>query len=295
MLDSHPAMAVPDEAPWLVRLARERADLEPGGRLDADAFLHRLMQDRSYRRWGLTEAEVARALAADAPPTFSDAVRLVYGLYAKSKGKTRFADKTPWAVMHIPLLAALFPEAVFVHVIRDGRDVALSYLDAGFGPPSLELGALEWRRYVREGRRSGLVIGPGRYREVRYEELVSSPDTVVRDLCPFLGIDFDEAMLRYFERADEVVGSMPHPHARRNVFLPPTSGLRDWRTALTSGQAAVFTALAGPLLQELGYEAGARPAPRARLAATGAHIRWWLHRLRQRTTGASRTRQSSKE
>ena len=295
MLDSHPMVAVPDEAPWLVRVARDRAGLERDGRLQTDAFVHRLWQDRTFRRWHLTEDAVRSALAANSSATFSDGVRLVYGLYASSKGKTRYADKTPWAVMHISLLAGLFPEAVFVHVIRDGRDVALSYLDAGFGPPSLEMGALEWRRYVGEGRRAGLALGPERYREVRYEELAASPDATVRDLCPFLGLDFDESMLRYFERADEVVGSMPHPHARRNVFLPPTSGLRDWRTTLTDRQAEVFTALAGPLLHELRYEAGPQPSPRARVAAAGARARWWLHRLRQRAQRARRTAQSSKE
>ncbi|MEY2567271.1 MAG: hypothetical protein QOE35_1800 [Actinomycetota bacterium] len=279
MLDSHPDVAVPDEAPWLVRLARDRAAMELGGRLSVERLLDRLNADRSFRRWGLPEGEVRATLEGEAPATFADAVRCLYRMHANRQRKSRYGDKTPWAVMHIGLLAGLFPEARFVHVIRDGRDVALSYLEAGFGPPTLEAGALEWRRYVEAGRRAGRALGPTRYLEARYEDLVASPQAVLERICAFLELPFVPGMLLYYERADEVVGSMPHPQARRNVYLPPTTGLRDWRSALNPTQQALFTALAGKLLATLDYEPGPRPTPRVWAAALGAHVRWRADRV----------------
>ena len=276
MLDSHPDLAVPDEAPWVVRLARDHAG---AGRLDLDRLMGRLRSDRSFRRWQLPEEDVRQALEGGAPATFPDAVRSLYALYASTRGKTRYGDKTPWAVMHIPLLARLFPEARFVHVIRDGRDVALSYLDAGFGPPTLEAGALEWRRYVSTGRRDGRALGVERYIEVRYEELVRQPEAVLRSLCDFLELPFADAMPRYFERAEEVVGSMSHPKARRNVYRPPTEGLRNWRSSLAPSQQALFQALAGDVLDELGYEPGTRPTVVTRLTAVAARARWRAGRV----------------
>jgi hypothetical protein len=101
-------------------------------------------------------------------------------------------------------------------------------------------------------------------------------------------------MLRYFERADEVVGSMGFPKARRNVYLPPTTGLRDWRSALEPSQQAVFGALAGKLLAELDYDAGPRPTARAWLAAGAAHVRWRADRVGTRLRRSSKP-QLSKE
>jgi len=186
--------------------------------------------------------------------TLAEAFRSLYQLYAHKQGKQRYGDKTPAYVHHIPTLAALFPEARFVHLVRDGRDVALSTLDHPTMSRALPELAVLWRRGVEKGRRAGRRLGPERYREILYEDLVSDPEVVARSVCDFLELRFDPVVLRYHERASELLRSTPHPQAHSRVHLPPTKGLRDWRSQMSHEDVVLFDLVAGGLLQDLGYD-----------------------------------------
>jgi hypothetical protein len=287
MLDSHPDMAVPNESHFVVQFARHRGRYESGGGFDRERFERDLLGHWAFRRWGLPDEKVVAALEADPPAGFPAAVRTVYEAYARHHGKTRYADKTPSYVLSMDLLASAFPEARFIHLIRDGRDVALSYLDADFGSRTLGQAAVYWNRFVRAGRAAGERCGPARYREVRYEALVAEPERVLREICEFVGLAFDERMLRYHEGADRLVPSLSHHEHHRNLYKPPTAGLRDWRRDLAPRDVAVFEALAGDLLVELGYErATRRPGLAASLAAArfrlGTQVRRAAHGMRVR-------------
>ncbi|MGH2692155.1 MAG: sulfotransferase family protein [Actinomycetota bacterium] len=291
MFDSHPEMAVVDESHFLVWLGRSRRRYESDRGLRIEPFLRDLTRHVGFRRsWLELEGEVRRSFADMPPANCPDAIRHLYRLYAASRGKTRYGDKTPIHVLHLDLLAELFPEARFVHVIRDGRNASLSYMGLPFGPSSLWEAALHWKRYVIAGRKAGRRLGPGRYREVRYEELVDRPEGIVRELCEFVGLTFDTSMLNYFERADQIVGKVAH---YQNVHLPPTQGLRDWRREMSRRDVAIFEALVGDLLTELGYERAIDRLPpdikaRAQLRTLGVqmeragrHARKLVRRTRQ--------------
>jgi hypothetical protein len=104
---------------------------------------------------------------------------------------------------------------------------------------------------------------------VRYEDLVSDPEHVLRSLCSFVELPFDAAMLRYFERADDVLEGVDHRWQHKRVYLPPTQGLRDWRRDMSPDELELFESIAGGLLVELGYERGTRVASlRSRARAT---------------------------
>jgi hypothetical protein len=252
MFDTHPKMAIPGESGFLLR-RRKRYETRAG--FAANVLLHDLSNHPRFRLWGLSHAEVAEALREPPVGGYADAVRRLYALYARSRGKVRYADKTPAYVLHMPLLARLFPEARFVHLIRDGRDVALSYMSIPeWGPDDLAECALYWRRRVRTGRKDGASLGPERYREVRYEELVDDPENVLRSLCPFLDLAYDEGMLRYHQRAAEALELELQPHRHQGLRLPPRKGLRDWSREMPDSDVAVFEALCGDELSELGYE-----------------------------------------
>jgi hypothetical protein len=268
MLDAHPQVAIPDESHFVVPILRRRRRYERGGGFDAERFAADLVGHFGFRGWNLPPDEARAAFRAEPPRSVSEGLRLAYRLYARRHGKPRYGDKTPIHVLHVPLLAEGFPEARFVHVIRDGRDVACSYLEQSFGPSTVAEAAVRWKRAIRRGRRAGRRLGPARYRELRYEELVEDPDPHLQDVCTFLDLAFDPAMLRYHER-DRVALERPH---YRNVARPPTRGLRDWRREMPPGAVATFEAIAGGLLEDLGYPRGAgRLGPEAR---AGAALRW---------------------
>lgn len=273
MFDSHPGMAVPPESYFVASMGRHRRRYERAGVFVTERFIEDLLAHQRFDLWALPEREVREVLRDEEPADLPDAIRLTYRTYAASRGKPRYGDKTPSYVLHLPLLADMFPEARFIHIIRDGHDVALSMLNIAWGPNSVEDAALHWRRHVSRGRKEGERLGPERYREVRYEDLVAEPETVIRSLCPFLDLPFEESMLRYFERAEEVMAGSRDRDKHKRLALPPTHGLRDWRTQMDARDLATFDALAGNLLHELGYQRGAAPPMQRRLMARYQSVR----------------------
>jgi hypothetical protein len=289
MLDAHPDLAIPPESHFLARLGR-RLDryARPDGAVDAERLAGDVMRTRTWRAWGAGETDTLERVRALERPTFADAMDAVYTAYAESRGKGRWGDKTPRYVLDIPLLAALFPGSRFVHIVRDGRDVAMSLRTVRFGPKDPMGAAGFWERRVRAGMRAGAALGPVRYAEVRYERLVAEPEIELRRLCGFLDLPWDAVMLDYHRRVDEALPA-DRRGQHRHEGSPPTAGLRDWRREMPAADVAAFEAVAGDLLVDLGYRRGA-PAPgpglRARAAwhraAGAARRRAWAARRRRR-------------
>ena len=254
MFDAHPQMSVTHEAHFIAVMGRRRGRYEGDGhQFDVQRFLNDLFADQKFRSLGLAEDELTAALLGQPPTDFADAVRRVFDFYASRNGKSRYGDKTPAYVLRVPLLAELFPESRFIHLIRDGRDVAVSFSHVRFGPHNVGETAIYWKRRVLQGRKDGQALGEHRYREVRYEDLVREPEAVLTDLCAFADLEFDPAMLRYFEGTSQFVGSTGFPEAHQRLFLPPTAGLRDWRVELAPDDIRRFEAVAGKQLDDLGY------------------------------------------
>lgn len=271
MFDAHPQLAIPHESHFVIQFAGRRGVFERAGGFDVERFTRELFRHWAFRRWDLPEDEVRRAYAAAPPADFPAAIRGLYAAFAGHRGKTRYADKTPSYVLHVDALGSLFPEAKIIHLLRDGRDVALSYLATDFGSQTLGMAAISWDRYVRAGRDAGTRLGADRYREVRYEDLIRDPEEVLTGLCEFVGLDFDDRMLRFHERAGSVLKGISHVEHHQNLKRPLTSGLRDWRRDMPPRGAEVFDVLAGDLLDELGY---GRSTDRPSMAASVVALRY---------------------
>jgi hypothetical protein len=187
------------------------------------------------------------------------------------------------------MLAAMFPEARFVHIIRDGRDVALSTM-AIDGVSADAVGtAFNWKARVGAGRSAGRALGPGRYHEVRYEALVDEPSPVVAGVCRFLDLEFRPEMLRFFERPEAAPPRVQENPRHRRLAEPLSRGERSWRTHMTASDLEAFEAVAGGLLSELGYERGAgRPSRAAWVRAEKGRISWHAGRIRVRVPGMLR-------
>lgn len=261
ILDRSSDLAIPDESFFVPLLARRH-----GRGVDPSRFLDDVSRIPTIASWGLTVDDVAprlrRGMSAGA------AIAAIFEAYAEKEGKPRWGDKTPMYMRHLPLLERLFPDAHFVHLIRDGREAAVSFLQMPEGtftrtwahPSSPPQFACLWRTEVRAARSLGSKVGAARYHEVRYEELVADPVRVVDDICRFADIAFAPTMVEYAGAVD--VSAKPHQQRLRE---PPRAGVRDWRAELRPEDAASFEAIAGDLLGELGYELSdtSRP-PRAR-------------------------------
>ena len=287
LFDAHPRLSIPAESHFLVPLATARARYETDHGFAVPAFVADLTAHPRFSLWNLSTADVSDVLRASPPVDMTDAFRRVYALVALRAGKPLYGDKTPGYVLHLESLAALFPEARFIHVIRDGRDVALSLIEKGWARTVVDA-ALHWRLRVTRGRAVGRRLGPGRYREVRYEDLVRDPADTLRQLCPFVGIEFDDRMLQYHTNADQLMASTGHPEFHRGLTLPPTPGMRDWRRDMDPDSIARFEAVAGRLLRGLGYERTRSRTARAWLPAHRELLRWQAARVSGRMPGILR-------
>ena len=197
------------------------------------------------------------------PPQF-------YRSYAQGQEKSRYGDKTPLYMQHLDVLPRAFPDARYVHIVRDGRDAALSML-AMRRKPRFNLSrprrvgdfACAWQREIRDAQRFGLAHA---YSELRYEDLVVEPEARLRDVCDFLGLGFEPGMLQYHRREDPALYA-DHPR----LAQPPVRDARSWRKEMHDEDAELFEAIAGDLLTELGYDR-AHPSPgrSARAAAERA-------------------------
>jgi hypothetical protein len=271
MLDRNPALAVPDESYFVPQLARRHR-----GAVDPAAFLDDLRRLPTLVEWDLSPEVVAARLQPGMAT--GAAIAAVFETYAAEHGKPRWGDKTPLYMQHLPLLERLFPDARFVHLVRDGRDAALSFLSVpagimteGWGYPRDAAGfACQWATEVPAARALGARVGPTRYLEMRYEALVADPAAELRRVCEFAGLVFGDDMLAYIGQTDS---ARKEHHQRLNE--PPRVGVRSWRTEMSAADRAAFEDVAGDLLHELGYDVSTRGNDRARLAAYRAKTSAW--------------------
>jgi hypothetical protein len=215
--------------------------------------------------------------------TTGEAIAAVFEVYAEHEGKPRWGDKTPLYMQHLPLLERLFPDALWVHLVRDGRDAALSFLELpeGFSgktwalPRTAAQFAARWRTEILSARRLGAHVG-GRYLELRYEDLVTEPERELRRVCEHASLSWEPAMLDHTRVSD--AARMPE---HKNLAQPPTPGLRDWRSQMSREDALAFEQVAGDILRGAGYDllepGESYPTPRGRreLARFAALSRSW--------------------
>ncbi|HEY5806572.1 MAG TPA: sulfotransferase [Povalibacter sp.] len=178
-----------------------------------------------------------------------------------ASGKSRVAEKTPSNLLAFPALRSLFPDSPLVHVIRDVRDVVASRLErdraADPAADSNALAALRAREWVQAMTIRSTMLTQAelarRYFEVRYEDLVSSPETVLIPLFAFLGESFDPVVLSFHRIERNVSGSeeWSAESVRRSIF---TSSQGRWRRDLTPQEQQAVLDEAGAAMIELGYD-----------------------------------------
>jgi hypothetical protein len=262
MLDSHPQLAIPPETHFIPRLH----EAFPDGVVDGPAFAGAVAAERRFGDFGFDEGDLAARVGAQEVP-LPDALRAFYAAYAERHGKRRWGDKTPGYVSSLGLVRGLLGEARFIHVIRDGRDVALAASARNGKRPARC--AVVWRKAVLAARDQA--AGLDGYLEVRYEDLVRDTEPTLRRVCELIELDWDPAMLDYHRRADErlrELGDLPGrkiggreatAELRRSFYelnsSPPLdSEIGRWRTGLDPDDVGAIEAKAGDLLAELGYE-----------------------------------------
>jgi hypothetical protein len=269
MLDSHPDLAIPPETSFMGSVAM----LQGAGADLRKAFFEVVTADRitvsNWSDFGLDASAFWQRLQSVEPFTVAAGLRAFYAMYAEHQGKPRCGEKTPAYVFMMPQIAALLPEAHFIHLIRDPGDTALSWRRTWFAPSQdLCVLAEQWRKHVEAGRRAAPLVW--RYVEVRFEQLVLYPERELRRLCEYLSLSWNPVMLDYGERGAARIDRLQgRQHARgpmisreertrihANLTRPPDAArLEVWRREMTVAERRMLEDAAGPLVGELGYAA----------------------------------------
>lgn len=268
IVSAHPQIVITPEAHWIPLWFEQRRGLTSDG-LVTPELVPELLAHNKFTLFKLGREALMSLVDSREPISYASFVTGIFDLYGKARGKGIVGNKTPDSARRMDTLHSLWPEARFVHLIRDGRDVALSLMNwpsvrtkkPGTFPTWLNdpvpTAALWWELNVRRGREAGEALGPELYRELRYESLVAHPAQACAALCEFLGLPYHETMLNYHEafrarKGPEVI------HDRQ----PITLGLRNWKTQMSNDDVECFEATAGTLLDELDYpRAYASPRP----------------------------------
>jgi hypothetical protein len=266
MLDAHPDLAIPPEThfvPQLIKTTRKRG-------VSCEEAHAVVTGHRQWGDFGLDSGALLERYCALDQIEPEATVRTFFELYAEREGRPRWGDKTPNYVKRMKQIDRTIPEARFIHMIRDGRDAALSRFKRALKePPPMETVAGRWVKKIEGARADGEQLG--HYMELQYESLVRDTETELRRVCEFIELPWDPSILRYYERAADRLAEMtrdlpaeegkpmrPADHRKQAHLLtskpPDPSRLARWKDELDPEQNLTFERVAGELLDELGYE-----------------------------------------
>ncbi len=217
------------------------------GDLHDDRNLSRLVRHITTERWFRRSRKFGFETTPEAiledvrERTYRGVLDAVFLQLAKQLGMARWGDKAPDYALDLDVIGGLFPDAQYVHIVRDGRDVALSVMEMPWGANNLFTAAVRWKQSVRLID-DFLARLPERQRlTITYEGLLSDPVGTFSQIIPFLDIDdSDGALLRHV--SDHLPGDLNR------------ANFDKWRSRFSPTERARFERVAGDLLREHGYE-----------------------------------------
>ncbi len=227
---------------------------------DRKALLNVWLKSKLFRVSRLDPTEISASILSDCRSA-GDFLRIVMQKIARSQGATRWADCTPEHLLYMRKIKSQIPNALFIHLIRDGRDVALSYIKQGWSHPlpwdrddPLSVAGLYWEWLIRHGREQAKYLGAD-YREIRFEDLVAKPRETLSELGAFIDHDLDYEKI---QRAG--VGSVTEPNTSFSeeagaAFNP----VGRWKNKMNAEEIVAFEELVGRSLSQLGYELSSTP------------------------------------
>lgn len=258
ILNSHSQICVPPETQLLCQYAGNGAGLhelfEAGAQFDgtAEQFIgyvqkrcpHKLHEYFDYASYFQAQHYPVTRL--------KEFMGDFYAAIATAKNKSICIEQTPWYGQRIDVLEDLFPTAKYIHMVRDGRDVAISFSRTPWWHNNIEHNLVRWAAEVdRIQRLSNRMLSPERILTVRYEDFVDAPHAKLEEICSFLGVAYEPSMLDAQDNIDY--------HQLGKMSSAPISSLamNQWRA---EKQSPVFKDSVQAWRNFAGYDFAATPA-----------------------------------
>jgi sulfotransferase family protein len=253
MLNAHSKVAIPEEGGfWMPLLRKFKKNFNKRIKsTELEKYIEYINNSPQYKLWCNDDSNSFENIKKKKEVTLSYIMSTVYENYAKSKNKILWGDKTPSFFRMIPVLSKLFPNAKYIHIYRDGRDVYLSWQAIDKTKRNISLIALEWVYKLKRARKDLENIDSKKVIEVKYESLVSKPEENLKKICNFISIEYEETMLDFWKSSNQFIGA----HHSKLINSPVSlSSVAKWKKKLSNRQISKFEIIAGKILKENGYE-----------------------------------------
>lgn len=256
MLRSHPNISLPTaESHFFIPFYKKRNDFDD---LKKEQNILQLLNEIYQSRQSFFDNDVhgikfdAKKLAHSFHQqklfTVPQIISGIFQSNAHAEGKKRWGDKTPYYILHLETIIEMFPDAQIIHLIRDGRDCALSMLERKWDLQIFNTyhAAYTWNRYVTAGKYFGQKH-PESYVEIRYEDILNQPELSIKKLCDFLNIEFNHSVIN-FKKSD---GS-----GKTTLLTKPLQkdNQAKWKNKMTKNQLGLFEYHARKMLTECDYD-----------------------------------------
>ena len=244
MLDTHDSVAIAGETHFVRRFWLKRDDY---GDLANDENFARLLDDvvgmPEFTEMGV-HGESFRNRAGAAERTYAAVFSAFLETFAEQHSVPFVGEKTPNHLLHMATLERFFPDAKFIHIVRDPRAVVNSWRDVPWSTGHVVGDAFVWRRYMLAARQCPLRRSDS-LMVIRFEDLVRRPEPTLTDVCRFIGIDFQPGMCAFHDNKESALNVAREPwKARANQPLD-TDRLGRWRDELSRSDVALIESVAG--------------------------------------------------
>ena len=261
LFDAHPQVNIPLECKFVLDLYPRYGKTRNWTAKDLENFQKDLSEQLLFKTWKTDEEELrANLLECRGKNSYGTVCKTVYATYRsffEKAGLKWFGDKNPGYTIYTKKLLKIFPDARFIHIVRDYRDNLVSIKDVDFELPVPSLVTMKWklfyRKFLKDSREK-----PESYYLIRYEDLVSEPVEEFRRLCDFLGLPFNRSVFDFTDKKDEIFKAYPkefvttyHANLLNKVN---SSRVGVWKKKLTEKEIRVCDHTVGTLAEEAGYE-----------------------------------------
>lgn len=271
MMTCHPNVCIPPECGFVLWLHESYSKwdvTDSANKVRVSDFIDDLFDCRKFETWALEKNNVMKAISASKPETYSELCSTVYIHYGNVQGKITlvWGDKNNYYLKHIVDLFKLFEGARFLHIVRDGRDVACSYREVMQNPSQspympvlpIDIGeiALDWQNNV-QAIVSGLSHIPSDLQlSIRYEDLVRYPTKTLSATCEWLGIEYSPEMENFdYQNQRKKLEPTATLDWKRKTVRPVTSdNVGRYSQGLSKQQVLEFESIAGSELRIFGYK-----------------------------------------
>jgi len=251
ILNAHSQIAIPEEGTFLIPLLKKRNLRNPISGPALSALVSYLSLNPQLKLWACDLEAYLAELAEKDEISLGRLIEDLYSIYARQNGKSIWGDKTPPFFRKVDIFHSLFPQARFIHIVRDGRDVFDSWRKIDRTKGNVSTIALDWCFKLSRIEKSFSRIPEANRMILRYEDLLQRTEESVRSVCRLLDIDYQAGMMEFHRSSHKYIGT----HHSKLIFRPVNSkNVKKWKKNLTPREIRSFTLIAGRTLRKYGYE-----------------------------------------